>query len=102
MVGKPGPTGQNRLLQRDKGHALAGKSTLNHLELTPENAGPKNRYKKIVMNTEAIDALLVNTFIESYSEPPEKIILGTAGRKKDFSMATTPVVTWQTESRKNN
>jgi hypothetical protein len=75
MVGKADPTGENRLLQRDKGHALAGKSTLNRLELTPEDAGPKNRYKKIVMNTEAIDALLVDTFIESHPEPPEQIIL---------------------------
>ena len=74
MVGKADPTGQDRLLPRDKGHALPGKSTLNRLELTPENAGPKNRYKKIVMNIEAIDALLVDTFIESYPEPPVKII----------------------------
>ena len=75
MTGKTDPTGKYRLLQRDKGHALAGKSTLNRLELTPEDAGPKNRYKKIVMNTEAIDALLVDTFIESYPEPPKQIIL---------------------------
>ena len=75
MTGKTDPTGKYRLLQRDKGHALAGKSTLNRLELTPEDAGPKNRYKKIVMNTKAIDALLVDTFIESYPEPPKQIIL---------------------------
>jgi len=75
MVGKSDPTGENRLLPRDKGHALAGKSTLNRLELTPEDAGPKSRYKKIVMNTKAIDDLLVDTFIESYPEPPKQIIL---------------------------
>lgn len=75
MAGKTDPTGKYRLLQRDKGHALAGKSTLNRLELTPEDAGPESRYKKIVMNTEAIDALLVDTFIESYPEPPKQIIL---------------------------
>ena len=75
MVGKSDPTGEYRLLQRDKGHALAGKSTLNRLELTPEDAGPESRYKKIVMNTEAIDALLVDTFIESYPKPPKQIIL---------------------------
>lgn len=75
LVGKIDPTGKNRLRQRDKGHALAGKSTLNRLELTPEDAGSESRYKKIVMNTEAIDALLVDTFIESYSTPPKQIIL---------------------------
>jgi len=75
MVGKPDATGKYRQLQRDKGHPLAGKSTLNRLELTPKDAGPKNRYKKIVMNTEAIDALLVDTFIESRPKPPKQIIL---------------------------
>jgi len=75
LVGKEDPTGEYRLLQRDKGHALAGKSTLNRLELTPEDAGEKSRYKKIVMNPESIDALLVDVFIESKSEPPEQIIL---------------------------
>lgn len=75
MVGKPDPTGGYRLLQRDKGQPLAGKSTLNRLELTPEDAGPKSRYKKIVMNSKAIDALLVDTFIESFSEKPQQIII---------------------------
>ncbi len=75
MVGKIDPTGDSRLLKRDKGHALAGKSTLNRLELTPEDADEKSRYKKIVMNSEAIDILLIDTFIESYPEAPERIIL---------------------------
>ncbi len=76
MVGKLDPTGQNRLLARDKGHALAGKSTLNRMELTPKDAGPKSRYKKIVMDSAAIDGLLVDTFIESYDGvEPEQIIL---------------------------
>jgi hypothetical protein len=75
MVGKTDPTGDYRLLKRDKGHALAGKSTLNRLELTPEDADEKSRYKKIVMNPEAIDKLLIDTFIESYPKAPEQIIL---------------------------
>jgi hypothetical protein len=37
------PTGDGRLRQRDKGKALAGKSTLNRLELTPADAGPGSR-----------------------------------------------------------
>jgi hypothetical protein len=75
MVGKKDPTGMDRKQQRDKGSALAGKSTLNRMELTPENAGPESRYKKIVMNSNAIDSLLVDTFLESYLKPPLQIIL---------------------------
>jgi hypothetical protein len=40
------------------GAQLAGKSTLNRLELTGANVGPSERYKKIVMNPEAIDRVL--------------------------------------------
>src|SRR5215212_3021532 len=35
VVGKPDPTGRARHRERDRGKALAGKSTLNRLELTP-------------------------------------------------------------------
>ncbi len=36
--GKTDPTGENRQRQRDRGKPLAGKSTLNRLELTPTGA----------------------------------------------------------------
>ena len=75
LVGKDDPTGKFREQQRDKGHALASKSTLNRLELTDENADEKSRYKKIVMNPKAIDELLVDVFIESKSNTPKQIIL---------------------------
>jgi hypothetical protein len=52
--------------------ALAGKSTLNRLELSTTKA---DRYKKIFCNTEAIDQLLVDVFIESYPEAPDEIVL---------------------------
>ena len=39
VVGREDPTGSDRVRERDKGKALAGKSTLNRLELTePETA----------------------------------------------------------------
>src|SRR5262245_25804342 len=38
LVGKTDPTGQDRLRPRDQGKPLAGKSTLNRLELTPPDA----------------------------------------------------------------
>jgi hypothetical protein len=52
--------------------ALAGKSTLNRLELSTEKP---DRYKKIDCRTEAIDELLVKIFLEAYASPPERIVL---------------------------
>ncbi len=51
---------------------LAGKSTLNRMEL---GAGTKDRYKKITFWKEAIDELLVKVFIESHDKAPAEIIL---------------------------
>lgn len=75
LVGKDDPTGKNRLRNRDKGKALAGKSTLNRLELTPARASKKSRYKKITVNHSAVDDFLIEVFLESYSQPPSEIIL---------------------------
>ena len=55
--------------------ALAGKSTLNRLELTKETASRKERYKKIVLDHGAVDRLLVAVFLEAHREEPEEIIL---------------------------
>jgi hypothetical protein len=52
--------------------ALAGKSTLNRLEL---GTGIGDRYKKITFWKEAVDELLVRIFLESYLEAPQQIIL---------------------------
>jgi hypothetical protein len=51
---------------------LAGKSTLNRMEL---GAGTPDRYKKITFWKDGIDELLVNVFIESYGQAPAEIIL---------------------------
>lgn len=69
------PTGADRRRARDKGCALAGKSTLNRLELTPSDATAASRYKKIVARAEAMDELLVEVFLEAYDSPPEEIVL---------------------------
>ena len=50
---------------------LAGKSTLNRLEL----AGRTGRYHKINYSAQAIDRLLVDLFIESHSTPPREVVL---------------------------
>jgi hypothetical protein len=54
LVGKKDPTGCQRARARDRGKALAGKSTLNRLELTPVRANAASRYKKIVAHLDAI------------------------------------------------
>jgi DDE family transposase len=51
---------------------LAGKSTLNRMEL---GTGTKDRYKKITFWKDAIDELLVKVFLESYEKAPDEIIL---------------------------
>lgn len=54
--------------------ALAGKSTLNRLELGSGEAERCDRYKKIQYDSDAIDRLLVTLFLEAYATPPETIV----------------------------
>ena len=75
LAGKDDPAGNNRRRQRDKGKALAGKSTLNRLELTPVRANGKSRYKKITMDRQAVDKFFVDVFLQSYDKFPSQIIL---------------------------
>jgi hypothetical protein len=58
--------------KRDLTETLAGKSTLNRLEL---GTGVTDRYKKIVFRQEAVDELLVNVFIEAHQPAPAEIVL---------------------------
>jgi Transposase DDE domain group 1 len=51
---------------------LAGKSTLNRMEL---GTGINDRYKKITFWKEAVDELLVKVFIESHEKAPAEIVL---------------------------
>ena len=76
LVGKEDPEGENRIRMQDKGKAMAGKSTLNRLELTPaQPTKTEKRYKKIIMKQEQIDRLFVDVFIQAHAEAPEEIIL---------------------------
>jgi hypothetical protein len=72
---KNDPSGMERARKRDQGKAVAGKSTLNRLELTPENANEKSRYKKIVAHGEQIEDLIVNAYIETESTAPQQVVL---------------------------
>ncbi len=51
---------------------LAGKSTLNRMEL---GTGAKDRYKKITFWKEGINELLVKLFLESHGSAPAEIVL---------------------------
>jgi hypothetical protein len=76
LVGKEDPQGETRVRQQDKGKAMAGKSTLNRLELTPaEPTIAEQRYKKIIMKPEEIDRLFVDVFLQAHTEAPEEIVL---------------------------
>ena len=57
--------------KRELEQPLAGKSTLNRLELP----GGSKRYHKIDFAPEKIDALLCELFLESHAAPPEQIVL---------------------------
>ena len=76
LVGKKDPEGGTRIRKQDKGKAMAGKSTLNRLELTPaEPTETDMRYKKIIMKQEQIDRLFVDIFLQAHAEAPKEIIL---------------------------
>ena len=74
-VGSDDLTAASRARERDRGQPLAGSSTLNRLELgTPAQAG-QDRYKRIVADTQRLDALLVELFLNSHARAPEQIVL---------------------------
>jgi hypothetical protein len=98
-LGKDDVKGQQRRREQDRGKALAGKSTLNRLELTApdydgnspgaarslcpdlpngnsrRNEPGKPETKKITVDPESIDALFVDLFLEAHEQAPEQIIL---------------------------
>jgi hypothetical protein len=51
---------------------LAGKSTLNRMEL---GTGVATRYKKITFWRDSVDELLVNVFLEAHPVAPQQIVL---------------------------
>ena len=68
-------TGAGRRRAADRGRPLAGKSTLNRLELSVLEAAAEDRYKKVVADTAAMDALLLELFVEAHETPPAEIVL---------------------------
>ena len=75
LVGKTDITGEERIRERDRGHALASASTLNRLELGEPDEAANSRYKRIVSRPEELDELLVELYVESQHEAPREIWL---------------------------
>jgi hypothetical protein len=84
LVGKADPTGQDRRRREDRGKSLAGKSTLNRLELTPVGADEKSRYKKVVARHRDIENFFVEMFLSLHPTPPKEIVL-------DFDATDDPI-----------
>ena len=74
-IGKKEPEGVDRRRQQDRGKPMAGKSTLNRMELRRDNREEDGRYKKIAVNEEAVKRLFVELFLEAYEQAPEMVIL---------------------------
>jgi hypothetical protein len=70
LVGKRDLKGQHRRRASDRGKPLAGKSTLNRLELGGETVGADEAYKKIVLHSDRLDRGFVDLFLEAHDAPP--------------------------------
>ena len=75
LTGKADPSGESRVRARDRGKALAGKSTLNRLELTAAEVKEGERYKKVELDFAAVEQLWGELFLQAQGEPPKQIIL---------------------------
>jgi len=71
-AGKRDVTGAERARERDRGHALAGKSTLNRLE---HGRGAATRYHRIDHDDAAIERHFVDCMLDAHERPPERIVL---------------------------
>ena len=69
-VNKADPLGERRRQASDRGKALAGRCTLNRLELTGAEVDEQERYKKIAMDPDRIDGWMVDAFVECHESAP--------------------------------
>jgi hypothetical protein len=86
LAGRKDVTGQDRRDEQDRGKPLAGKSTLNRLELTPAGADADSRYKKIVAHIEGLQDALVDVFLrlKAKQEVPQELVI-------DFDATDDPI-----------
>ncbi|HSR52895.1 MAG TPA: IS1380 family transposase [Acidobacteriota bacterium] len=72
-VGREDAEGQRRSLERDRGAGLAGKSTLNRLELSAAEAG--GRYRRTSLDFERAADWLTELYVRCRQQEPEELIL---------------------------
>lgn len=82
--GKEDPEGDERRQPEDVGKPLAGKFTLNRLEVGVVDGGPADRHKKIVCDLAAVEALLVELWLDLLGEGSSTFIL-------DFDATDVPL-----------
>jgi len=77
LCGRRDITGNDRRDAKDRGKPLAGKSTLNRLELSPAGADAGSRYKKIVASIGDMHETLVDVFcrMRSKQSVPTELVL---------------------------
>ncbi len=75
VVGKADPTGSARRCARDRGKALAGKSTLNRLEGGVGTDPATDTYKRVGINEAAVQELLVQLLVEAFDDAPDEVVL---------------------------
>ena len=75
LVGKVDPSGQSRRREADRGKPLAGKSTINRLELADPAQAAAHRYHRIVCDGEAVDRFFVGALLNAYETPPQVLVL---------------------------
>lgn len=75
LVGKEDVTGEKRVRREDKGKALAGKSTLNRIELAKREFSEEERYKKIICDEKKVENFFIEEFIRSFKKSPRFLIL---------------------------
>ena len=73
IAGKSDPLGQDRILERDKGKALAAQSTLNRLEVSAEAIDA--RYHKIQAQPDEIEELLIKRGVKAIPRKSAEIVL---------------------------
>jgi hypothetical protein len=78
--GKPEPEGQDRRQPQDEGKALAGKSTLNRLELGAADGGSEQRYKRIEGDVSRLEECLFDLWVDLLARRypdggPDEIVL---------------------------
>lgn len=74
VCGHDDPEGKKRRFEQDYGKPLAGKSTLNRMELPAQNETDQP-YKKIVAKPEAIEEFFIAEFVRSLDKKTQRIVL---------------------------